>query len=608
MDSPESLADVIDSVFNFSHRLLNMKIDVSAQSKYPADLVKMIGLGNFDVLCIDSFFPNPLQFHLTGGDMDTTSYPINLPRMMLMTLSFQGVEMLWRRPFVCEQKAGHSDFYKRRGMEIKCGRSSQKSIRTLMGNTQRNTSSNSWLKDIMLGQRTLQRISNGSSSYNNKVLQAATLEFDLNHAQCEVLQHALTRDNGFSEALQTICLGPSGSGKTHTIIALITCYISTNVAVLIITHTDEAVAKLASRLDVRMKDKGLVHRKNGPMLAWSSESASQSDEIHQSADVVLCTPEQSNERSIELFRAKAIIVDDAARLKGYQVISACARHVSNHSLTKLALFGEHVRSGPHVQSDEVNEFATTAARPYISWQVQRGQPFLTLNTQYRSHPNISSFLNQAFYEGTLEDDSSVLWRPFDASWETFSQITFGTKNRNVFLDVTGDHELYVAHNDSIVNPSTLAVVLETLDAMNNSGQIDIFEDVMVLTFYAAQADLLRRIVAKRFPRKVKICTVDSCGGEDAKIVILDFGRPGPEVGFLGNPERLCVAFSRAAHGLLGVGSVKMRDCNKKEGRGAYILQQYVAFQERSGTIRKSSGDVTTILNLYFGPQSMYRRA
>ena len=71
---------------------------------------------------------------------------------------------------------------------------------------------------------------------------------------------------------------------------------------------------------------------------------------------------------------------------------------------------------------------------------------------------------------------------------------------------------------------------------------------------------------KKYPdhdsrRKVRICAVDSFQGEENDIIILSLVRSNMEsrIGFLAIENRVCVALSRAKHGLYIIGNMNSLD-------------------------------------------------
>ncbi len=79
------------------------------------------------------------------------------------------------------------------------------------------------------------------------------------------------------------------------------------------------------------------------------------------------------------------------------------------------------------------------------------------------------------------------------------------------------------------------------------------KDITVLTFYNGQRKLILRKL-RELPmlrgERFKVVTVDSYQGEENDVVLLSLVRSNEHrrIGFLGNENRVCVAFSRAQRG------------------------------------------------------------
>ncbi|KAL8988540.1 MAG: hypothetical protein Q9177_002404 [Variospora cf. flavescens] len=310
-------------------------------------------------------------------------------------------------------------------------------------------------------------------------------------------------------------------------------------------------------------------------------------EILRRAEVVFITADSAGHRAATLCHVNLVIVDEASQLREYQVVNATARHVISGAIKKLALFGDQKQLGPLILRHHVNEFSQIASQGHMQRQVGLGQPYLMLTEQFRMHPHISAFVSQRFYEGRLTDHPSVQKDPFDDNWYRFTagcQYLRGTTRHSVFLNVARPHMLYRRPDGgmhSVCNPHTAGTIRQLLYDLSLSS-ISIYEDVMVVTPYAEQIALLRRwIPAHPDGSKVDIRTADTAQGDENKVVIVDFVRPGPHMGFVADMKRLCVMFSRARRVLICVGSSAMGASKgtilsggKPAGEAQDVLYQY----------------------------------
>ena len=116
------------------------------------------------------------------------------------------------------------------------------------------------------------------------------------------------------------------------------------------------------------------------------------------------------------------VADEAAQLKSYELINAISKHAGpDRSLKKLAIVGDHRQPGPTVLLILYNEFAAQEKRCFVSWIIDNGHDLLQLRTQYRMHPDISAYMSNAYYDGRLLNDPSVVDHPYDVVWKQFAQ-------------------------------------------------------------------------------------------------------------------------------------------------------------------------------------------
>ncbi|KAL8881319.1 MAG: hypothetical protein Q9198_001457, partial [Flavoplaca austrocitrina] len=320
----------------------------------------------------------------------------------------------------------------------------------------------------------------------------------------------------------------------------------------------------------------------------------------QFADIVFATADVSSQRVITLFNAAMAVADEAAQLKSYELINAISKHAGpNRSLKKLAIVGDHRQLGPTVLLSLYNELSAQEKRSFMSWMVDNGHHLLQLRTQYRMHPNISAYVNNAYYGGRLLNDPSVFNRPYDAVWKQFAQSQWPGCNigHSVFIDVPVVDPYYwqFGDNQSIVNVNHAALIMSLLSQLRKAKDIDIFTDVQIICFYAAQTSLLQTICRDAFTDgDVDARTVDSSQGEQKKLVIVDFVRRGPSLGFLSEPTRQCVAFSRAEHARISIGSTQLakHQARSPATGGEQTLRDFVHHHSsRDAIIRPSVGTV-----------------
>ena len=178
-----------------------------------------------------------------------------------------------------------------------------------------------------------------------------------------------------------------------------------------------------------------------------------------------------------------------------------------------------------------------------------GVPSVMLGVQHRMRPEVARLIVPSVYNH-LENHSSVLLHPAVPSVQ-----------RNVFFL---DHDHQEAREEggcSYYNSHEAAMTLRLAHFLCEQGIEQ--EKITVLVTYAAQ---MRAIVAHRRDQyklrsvdRIHVTTVDNYQGEENDIVILSLVRNNKEggVGFLRTPNRVCVALSRAKHGLFILGNIRL---------------------------------------------------
>jgi superfamily I DNA and/or RNA helicase len=158
-----------------------------------------------------------------------------------------------------------------------------------------------------------------------------------------------------------------------------------------------------------------------------------------------------------------------------------------------------------------------------------------LNTQYRMHPDILRFPNQAFYGSRIQSDKSLVDRE--------PKVRFPVK----FVDVA-DMSVEEREQTSWRNQYEAASIKHLL--VNNEDILTVLHSatsprIIVITPYQAQVQLLRKELKKfkKFQSNVDISTVDNFQGQEADVVIVSTVRT-TRAAFL-DANRVNVALTRA---------------------------------------------------------------
>jgi len=160
-----------------------------------------------------------------------------------------------------------------------------------------------------------------------------------------------------------------------------------------------------------------------------------------------------------------------------------------------------------------------------------------LKEQYRMPRNLCELVSELWYKGTLRTAPSKI--------ET-------EKMTVIFKPVQGKEE---REGHSFVNHDEIHQVVRYVCKLLGQGK-DI-KDIVVITFYKAQREAMKRIAATSElylhyrPKLVElnVATVDSMQGQERDHVILSCVRSGESPGFTKDKQRMNVAMSRAKQSL-----------------------------------------------------------
>eukprot|EP00644_Phytophthora_capsici_P004094 jgi/Phyca11/557343/estExt2_Genewise1Plus.C_PHYCAscaffold_1070047 len=174
-------------------------------------------------------------------------------------------------------------------------------------------------------------------------------------------------------------------------------------------------------------------------------------------------------------------------------------------------------------------------------------PVHMLRTQYRSHPMISDFPRNYFYDGKLQDGENVKGddyvKPYHSLGPAFLPL--------VFWNLLSSREK-ATKSVSRMNVGEAELAVNLYLTLKNSCPPDaIAGKVGMITPYSQQMEELRsrfrRTLGERYEQEVEINTVDGFQGREKDIIILSTVRADPKagVGFLNDIRRMNVALTRA---------------------------------------------------------------
>ncbi|TFB03406.1 putative RNA-dependent RNA polymerase 1 [Trichoderma ghanense] len=384
-----------------------------------------------------------------------------------------------------------------------------------------------------------------------------------------------------------ICLwGPPGTGKTQTIVAIIQTLQSDprTARILVTAPTHNAVDNVMRRYLKRTEHEGALQsskivplrvatevRKVGEDLRKYTCDALAGQEVHSSHDAMRKAKKRVKEAGIifttcigaglGLLRDQVfdtVIVDEASQQTEPASLVPLVK-----GCQKAILVGDHVQLRPTVQNIALalNFDVSLFERLYTRQGTTHGMVKVMLDTQYRMHPSICSFISKEFYEGKLLSGLQDTDRPMPPSsfpWPASSAINGSTSApRMIFIECAGREDLghkSKSNKEQADLCHSICKLLRTSPAGPSTETEANDASIAVLTPYSRQSEILQRLLSG-IPN-IEISSIDGFQGREADIVIFVTVRcnESREIGFLKDLRRMNVALTRAKYGMIVVGN------------------------------------------------------
>lgn len=243
---------------------------------------------------------------------------------------------------------------------------------------------------------------------------------------------------------------------------------------------------------------------------------------------------------LKALQPSLVVIEEAAEILEAHVITALT-----HQCQHLIMIGDHQQLQP---SATVYELSTKFGLGTSLFErlIKNNVAYETLEYQHRMRPSISRLLVPSIYPN-LKDHESVHEYPHVKGLL-----------KDVFF-ITHTHHEDKSGNDSNTkaNSHEAKLIMALCRHLMLQGYSE--EDVTVLTPYTGQFFLLKKLQRQYVECSgVRISVVDNFQGEESNIILLSLVRSNEEgkVGFLRTENRICVALSRAKHGLYITGNME----------------------------------------------------
>jgi len=287
------------------------------------------------------------------------------------------------------------------------------------------------------------------------------------------------------------------------------------------------------------------HIKSTQIDQWKKRAK----QILGKASVVCSTAAGAALSELKSMKFDYVVIDEAAQLTEPDSLVAIVK-----AAKKVILVGDHKQLGAVVTPPgcemklEVSLFERLA-------NCANTRVWL-LDTQYRMHPKLAEFPSRYFYENKLMNGVNEEDRPLPLGF----QWPNPKSGPVAFINVEGREEMGREEGGrSRRNPLEAQRVLKIIQGLRNSPKqngsvgLDVERDVVVITPYVAQLNLIKKLLGESGLGSIEVGSVDGFQGREKEVVVFSCCRSGKSVGFLKDQKRMNVAITRPRSGLIVVG-------------------------------------------------------
>lgn len=285
-------------------------------------------------------------------------------------------------------------------------------------------------------------------------------------------------------------------------------------------------------------------------------------------DIILCTCTQSSALILkDTVRARQILIDECAMATEPQALVPLVCNKPE----KIVLIGDHKQLQPVVRNEHVKKLGM-AKSLFERFYTMPEKKAVMLNIQYRMHREICEFPSKEYYEGKLQTGVDPPCSALCVGDKSM-RIIFGDckgKVISLVVNTAKGNENSKANKEERVRAVAIAEKL-VKDAKINQ------EDIVILSPYNAQVTEIREHLRKRKLEKITATTITKSQGSEWRYVIISTvsSLPTAEIltepdgawlakhlGFLGFPNQINVAITRAKDGLCIIGDQELLSCSR----------------------------------------------
>ncbi len=349
--------------------------------------------------------------------------------------------------------------------------------------------------------------------------------------------------------------GPPGTGKTTVIVEAVKRRLANNPEerILVTSHSnlavDNALERLAGTPGMRAVRVARAERVHSSVDQFRCDD--EDDPRLLQANCYFATCATAATSAITDMNFDLVILDEANKARVDEALPALRLGAA------LALVGDH-KQLPPVEDDSL--YSIVEDDPQLEDLINHslfeqawegGLPDSAkclLKVQHRMHPQISSYVSAASYDGQLEDAQEV------CAYDFVTRHPFPVALHFVDTEGMRGGRERRGPGGALRNEAEVKVAATVVRLLDERVSRDL--SIAVIAMYAEQVERLRYSLGRRrFKRNIKIDTVDSFEGREEDIVVISLVRSNERgrIGFLRVPNRLNVAISRARRMVVCIG-------------------------------------------------------
>ena len=245
---------------------------------------------------------------------------------------------------------------------------------------------------------------------------------------------------------------------------------------------------------------------------------------------------------------ETVVVDEAA-----QCTELAALIPLKYGCAKCILVGDPKQLPPTVFSKQAMNFQYEQSL-FVRMQSNRPDDVHLLDTQYRMHPEISTFPSNSFYDGRLLDGPDMA-RLREKPWH--QQLLLGPYR---FFDVEGQQ---TSKGSSLINKMEINAAMQLFEKLTVSyPTYDFKGKVGIISTYKAQFIEMKSQFVEAYGKgivdTIEFNTTDAFQGRECEIIIFSCVRASDSgsIGFLKDIRRMNVGLTRAKCSLWVLGNSK----------------------------------------------------